>query len=92
VLGDNSWLTLPLLGVKMHLFTFAFWLWLLGAVIMVAVSWLTSPPDPAVVRQFVWRPSQLDADSSKRWAWYRSVGFWSGIAAAMYALIYLRYW
>jgi len=54
-LGDNSWLTVPLLGVKLHLFTFAFCLWLVAAAVMVGASWLTAAPNPAAIAACVWQ-------------------------------------
>jgi len=94
VLGDDSWLTLPWVGVKMHLFTFAFCLWVAAALFMIVVSLLTPRSNPAGADQIVWRP-HWKAVASEQIAprpWYQSVGFWCGVAALMYALIYLRYW
>jgi SSS family solute:Na+ symporter len=94
ILGDNSWLTLPVLGIKMHLFTFAFWLWVLAAVCMVVVSWLTPASVPAGADQYVWRPgmNRTDPGHAGHRVWYQRVGFWCAVAAALYLLIYLRYW
>jgi solute:Na+ symporter, SSS family len=92
VLGDNSWLRLPGLGWRMHLFTFAFWLWLAAALLMVLVSLVTQPRPSAEIAEFVWTPSRGDAGARSSRKWYQGVGFWCGVAAVLYALIYARYW
>lgn len=92
VLGDNSWLTLPWGGPKVHLFTFALGLWAAAAALMVLVSLLTS--NPAGVEQFVWRTGReikAAAPANVR-PWHQRVGFWCVIAGVVYAWIYFRYW
>jgi len=94
VLGDNSFLTLPGLGTKMHLFTFAFYVWIAAALLMVGVSWATRAPDAAAIAPYVWRVAR-GLPIGKRGApvkFYERVGFWCGVAAVMYVLIYLKYW
>ena len=95
VLGDNSWLTVPGLGVRMHLFTFAACLWVVAACVMVAVSLLSRPADPERIAACLWRPG-LDrfeggAGAPYRVA-YRRVGVWCVVIGLVYAAIYARFW
>ncbi|MBI2929466.1 MAG: sodium/solute symporter [Verrucomicrobia bacterium] len=94
VLGDSSWLTLPLLGVKMHLFTFAFWLWLVAALVMVAVSLMTKAPDAAAIARYVWSPTagRDDGARASQRPWFKRVGFWCAVAGVMYFVIYVKFW
>ena len=92
ILGDNSWLTVPWLGWRMHLFTFAFWLWLAAAVLMVIVSLVTQPRPSAELDQLVWTSCRRDPAPASARKWFQTVGFWCGVAAVLYALIYARYW
>jgi SSS family solute:Na+ symporter len=93
-LGDSSWLTLPVLGVRMHLFTFAFGLWLAAALVMVGVSLMTKVPDPAASAPYVWSPA-VNAPDEKGLAsrpWFQRVGFWCAVAGAIYVVIYFKFW
>jgi solute:Na+ symporter, SSS family len=92
VLGDNSWLTLPGLGWRMHLFTFAFWLWLAAAVFMILVSLLTQTKGSADLEKYIWKASDIQWGSWAMRRSYQRVGFWCGLAAVGYALIYICYW
>ncbi len=93
VLGDNSWLTLPLVGYRMHLFTFAFCLWLVALVFMVVTSILTRGTDRPETKEHVWSPALTwDLGPKGVRPWFQRVGFWSGIAVLTYTLIYLIYW
>jgi SSS family solute:Na+ symporter len=89
ILGDNSWLTLPGLGWRMHLFTFAFVLWLLAAVAMILVSLVTRPSPTAA--KYVWSPG-VDREERQARPLPKRVGFWSAVAGLMYLLIYVWYW
>jgi len=100
VLGDNSWLTVPLVGVKMHLFTFAFCLWLVAGVVMVSASLLTAAPDPAAIAACVWRrrsrlgasPEAGRVQAPAALPWYRRIGFWCALMGLLYLAIYARFW
>ncbi|MBI4324599.1 MAG: sodium/solute symporter [Chloroflexi bacterium] len=94
VLGDNSWMTVPGIGVKMHLFTFAFYLWIAAALVMVAASHLSPAPDPAVIAPYVWRPglATLAGEAGKARPWHQRIGFWCGVGAVLYLAIYVKYW
>lgn len=82
----------PLSGVagKVHLFNFAFGLWIIAALVMITISLLTPRPSPAAIAPFVWRRGLTRSDAQTRW--YQSVGFWSLVAAGMFVAIYLRFW
>ncbi len=91
---DDNWLDLPFVSSRVHLFNFAFVLWLAAAALMVTVSLLTRPPDPQAVESCVWTPAKARA-----WArqgpgepWHRRVGFWTAVAGLMFAAIYARFW
>jgi SSS family solute:Na+ symporter len=94
LLGDNSWLTLPWLGVKMHLFTFAFCLWIFAGIFMVTVSWLTRAPRSEAMTGLVWTPglTRLNSLETGHTAWYQRVGFWTVAAGVIYLVIYWKYW
>ncbi|MFO1497341.1 MAG: sodium/solute symporter [Verrucomicrobiota bacterium] len=90
VLGDNSWLTVPLVGTKLHLFTFAFGLWIAAAGLMVTVSWFTPGSNPPDAARYVWRPGLASAEvGTGVRSWPRSIGFWCCVAALVYAAIYI---
>ena len=94
VLGntDNNYLDLPLWGGKVHLFNFAFVLWLIAAAFMFVVSLLTRPQADAAA--YVWRPTLTRPTTvqGQRHAWYRRVGFWTVVAGVMYVVIYAVFW
>lgn len=91
ILGDSSWLTVPWIGTRMHLFTFAFCLWLAAAVFMVLVSLATPRSNPPGAGQHVWSPRlALAADGLPR-PWYQAVFFWCVAAGILYGLIYLGF-
>jgi SSS family solute:Na+ symporter len=95
ILGDEPWLGLPGWGVKLHLFTFAFGLWLVTGLLMAVVSGLTRAPDPATVAPYVWRPRALRGESGEDEPdrpWYQRVGFWCALLGVVYALIYVTFW
>jgi SSS family solute:Na+ symporter len=78
---------------KLHLFNVAFVLWVAAAVFMAAASLLTKAPDPAAVAPYVWNRSLLKPPAGETPAvWWKSVGFWSVVAAGMYAAVYVAYW
>jgi len=85
---------LPFTDSRVHIFNFAFGLWIVAAVLMFAVSLLTRAPGGAAVARYVWSPSASRAagEPGPRLPWYRTVGFWSLVAGAMFILIYLKYW
>jgi SSS family solute:Na+ symporter len=91
VLGDNSWMTLPIVHARLHLFTFAACLWVLAALVMVGVSLCTRPSAPANVEGYVWRPRSVEAGGPGR-PWYARIGFWCAVMALGYGIIYWRYW
>jgi SSS family solute:Na+ symporter len=86
---DSQYLALPLLGDRVHLFNFACVLWLAAAVFMLVVSLLTRPN--AGVAAYVYT---FGGDTAQRdqYAWYQRVGFWTGVAGVMYAVIYVIFW
>src|ERR1043166_937260 len=81
--GDNNWLTV--LGRRMHLFTFAFLLWIVTGIFMVVVSLCTRAPDPQIASQ-IWSPAPPEIRP-----WYSRIGLWTVAAGIMYLFIYLRY-
>ena len=91
VLGDSVWLTLPVVGTKLHLFTFAFYLWIASAAFMVVASLCTRAPDAAAIAPYVWRPG-LGDPAEEGMPWFKRVGFWCAVAGVLYGLIYWKYW
>lgn len=91
---DDNWLRLPFISGRIHLFNFAFVLWIAAAVFMIAVSLLTRPAPAEAVAPYVWRPSlNLPSPEHRRqYRWYQTVGFWAVIAAIMYLIIYVIFW
>jgi len=91
---DDNWLQLPFVSGRIHLFNFAFLLWIAAAVFMLVVSLLTRPADPAAIAPYVWRPSMNRPSEAERvkYRWYQTVGFWSIIMAVIYVLIYIKFW
>ncbi len=93
ILGDSSWLTVPGLGWKMHLFTFALILWFAAALLMVAISLGSRPPEYAAIAPYLWRPGRAEsAAGALPLPWYQRVGTWCAVAGVMYVCIYWKYW
>jgi SSS family solute:Na+ symporter len=92
--AEDNYLSLPLYTEKVHLFNFAFVLWVVAAVFMVVVSLLTPAPDVAKVAPFVWKPAFTRALSERgeTYPWYASVGFWSVVAGVLIGAIYILLW
>ncbi len=91
---DDNFLALPLFGGKVHLFNFAFVLWLVAGGFMLVFSLLTRAPNPSAVAPYVWKPAmnRLSAGQRRRYRWHQRVGFWCLVAGIMYLLIYIMYW
>lgn len=81
---SDNYLQLPGISGQVHLFNFAFALWLVTAVFMLIVSLATPRPDPVVVAPYVWRPGQASS--------HRSLVGLTAIAGLMFLLIYLVLW
>jgi len=96
VLGsmDDNYLRIPFSECKIHLFNFAFILWLVSAVLMFVVSLLTAAPDAAKITPFVWRWSfsKMHRQEGRGLHWYQRVGFWAIVAGVMYLAIYIMFW
>lgn len=90
---EDSTLHLPFYDGDVHLFNFAFVLWLVAAAFVVVVSLLT-PADPERVREYIWRPrlARLTDQHGRTYPWYQTVGFWSIVAGAMTLTIYIVFW
>ena len=91
---EDNYLTLPFGGYRMHLFNFAFVLWVVAAVFMFVVSLITKQPDQAKIKPFVWSwtIAKLHYLQGKDVSWYQRIGFWALIAGGMYVVIYIKYW
>ena len=78
----------------MHLFTFAFCLWLVAALVMVGVSLVTKAPDAAAIAPYVWSPTagRDDEATAHPRPWFQRVGFWCAVAGVMYFVIYVKFW
>ncbi|MHC4797524.1 MAG: sodium:solute symporter family transporter, partial [Planctomycetota bacterium] len=91
---EDNYLTLPLGGYRIHLFNFAFVLWVVAGVFMFAVSLMTRPPDQARIRPFVWSwaIAKLHYLEGRELQWYQRVGLWALVAGGMYVVIYIKFW
>jgi SSS family solute:Na+ symporter len=89
---DSQYLDLPLWEGRVHLFNFAFVLWLAAGVFMFVVSLLTRPQ--MGIAAYVWTPglNRPIAAERERYAWYQRVGFWAVVAGVMYVVIYAVFW
>ena len=91
---DTQYLDLPLWNEPVHLFNFAFGLWLVAAAFMFVVSLATRAPAPEAVAPYIWTPAvnRLSAAQRSALRWYQRIGLWSVLAAIMFVLIYITYW
>jgi SSS family solute:Na+ symporter len=92
--SEDSWLALPWVEGKVHLFVFAFYLWIATGALMVIASCLSRAPEPSVVEACVWRPGKFRAEAGEGAAslrWYKRVGFWCAVAGLMYLAIYWKF-
>jgi SSS family solute:Na+ symporter len=92
---DDSWLQFTAGGPRVHIFVFAFYLWLAAGAFMVGASLLSPAPDPAAVRPYLWRPGRNSGPGGGVAAglpWYRRVSLWCAAAGMIYLVIYLKYW
>ena len=91
---ENNFLDLPFVAKSVHLFNFAFVLWIAAAAFMFVVSLLTRPSAPGTVAPYVWTPDTLRPPDCSRAAprWFQRVGFWCLVAATVYVGLYIIYW
>ncbi|GMU21297.1 MAG: sodium:solute symporter [Phycisphaerae bacterium] len=89
---NDNYLDLPLVAGKVHLFNFAFVLWLAAAAFMLVISLLTPPADRIAVDPYVFDRKLLLAAEAAGCPWYRRVGFWTAVAGAMLLGIYVVLW
>ncbi|MBI4664561.1 MAG: sodium/solute symporter [Verrucomicrobia bacterium] len=87
---EDSWLKFAFSGGRIHLFNFAFLLWLAAAAFMVLASALTTPRDHASLAPFLWNLRVMRGENSR--PLFLRVGFWCVLAGGMYTVIYLRFW
>ncbi len=60
---------------------------------MVIVTLVTSPPDPAKISRFIWRPQLLQAfDEGVPRPWYQQVKLWYGVVLVIWLFLYWRFW
>jgi solute:Na+ symporter, SSS family len=60
---------------------------------MIIITLATSPPDPAKISRFIWRPQLLQAfDEGVRRPWYQQVKLWYGIVTVIWLYLYWRFW
>lgn len=90
----DNYLRLPFIDGQVHLFNFAFVLWLAAAAFMFIVSLITRPRPKAEVGPYVWdvEANRQIAAQSRRYASYQTVGFWAIVAGAMFIAIYAWLW
>jgi len=91
---EDNYLTLPVNDFRIHLFNFAFVLWLAAGVFMFVVSLMTKPAEPDKVTPYVWSWSIAKQHylQSKDLHWYQRIGFWAVVAGGLYVVIYIKYW
>ena len=92
---SDNYLDLPRIG-RVHLFNFAFVLWLAAAAFMVFVSLLTRQPAvfPATghrVSDYVWSPGVSRSPRDQEPAWYRRISLWAAVAGVIYLSLYVAY-
>jgi SSS family solute:Na+ symporter len=81
---SDNYLQLPWISGRVHLFNFAFVLWLAAAAFMLIVSLATTPQPAEAVTPYVWRPGQ-----SLR---HRSLVGLTILAGLMTLLVYIVLW
>ncbi len=90
---QDNFLTLPHINERIHVFNFAFGLWLAAAVFMFIVSLLTRRPDPKIIGPLVWGRHLLritdDPRQPKNGA--RRLAAWCILAGIVYLVIYIKY-
>lgn len=89
----DNYLALPIFSERIHIFNFAFGLWLAAAIFMFIVSLLTRRPDPEKIAPLVWGRHMLhitdDPRQPKNGA--RRLIIWSVLAGIAYLVIYIKY-
>ncbi|MBN1421930.1 MAG: sodium/solute symporter [Planctomycetes bacterium] len=78
---------------RMHFFTFAAILWGATYIFFILATLLSRDPRAEEHGDLVWRPALLRAlrDEASR-PWYRGIGFWSAVVAALFIAIYAALW
>lgn len=91
---EDSYLTLPFNSYRIHLFNFAFVLWVVAALFMFVVSLMTKAPDQDKIRPYVWNwdIAILHYVEGQELHWYQRIGFWALVAGGMYIVIYVMFW
>jgi SSS family solute:Na+ symporter len=91
---NDNFLDLPFVAGRVHLFNFAFVLWLAAGAFMFVASLLTRPPTAKTVAPYIWSPDMLRPDDGSKAAprWFQRVGFWCLVAAIFYVILYIIYW
>lgn len=60
---------------------------------MIIITLCTSPPDPAKISRFIWRPQLLETfDEGVRRPWYQQVKLWYGIVTVIWLFLYWYFW
>jgi len=86
-------LGLPELGLKLHWIYFASIAQALIALGMVAVTLATPAPKPELWEPFLWSPRHLsELDEGIVRPWYHSLKLWFAVYAAVWVVIYWRFW
>ncbi len=91
---DDNYLQLPFATGRVHLFNFAFVLWLAAAAFMLVVSLLARPRPSEEVAAYVWGTElnrHIAAQPVER-AWYQQVAFWAIMGGVVFVAIYAWLW
>jgi len=91
---NDNFLALPFVAARVHLFNFAFVLWLAAGAFMALVSLFTQVPSRDAITTCLWKRELLRGPQGEYVPprLYQRVGFWCCLAAIFYLLIYSRYW
>lgn len=81
---SDNYLQLPGISQPIHLFNFAFVLWIAAAAFVLIVSLVTTRPDLKAVEPHVWRPGRTPR--------HRTLVALAVVAGLMTALIYVALW